>query len=137
MEAATNGQLRSGEVEVRPADYLAVAGGHPLNLTARELELLAALIERQGRIVSREELYVTVWGEPYRKADRSVDVYVGKLRQKLDEAVPGRRFIHTHFGFGYRFQAQPAETTSLASRKAAYCGPFTSLLHAGDKSATD
>jgi DNA-binding response OmpR family regulator len=109
VEAATHGQLRSGEVEVRPAEYLAVAGGQPLNLTARELELLSALIEREGRIVSREELYRTVWGEPYRKSDRSVDVYVGKLRQKLDDAMPGKRFIHTHFGFGYRFQAQPAE----------------------------
>jgi DNA-binding response OmpR family regulator len=109
VEAATNGQLRSGEVEVRPGEYLAVAGGHPLNLTSREIELLTALIEREGRIVSREELYRSVWGEPYRKSDRSVDVYVGKLRQKLDEALPGRRFIHTHFGFGYRFQAQPAE----------------------------
>ena len=109
MEAATHGQLRSGEVEVRPAEYLAVAGGQALNLTARELELLTALIEREGRIVSREELYRTVWGEPYRKSDRSVDVYVGKLRQKLDDAMPGKRFIHTPFGFGYRFQAQPAE----------------------------
>ena len=109
VEAATNGRLHSGEVEVRLGEYLAVAGGQPLNLTARELELLTALIEREGRIVSREELYRTVWGEPYRKSDRSVDVYVGKLRQKLDEALPGRRFIHTHFGFGYRFQAQPAK----------------------------
>ena len=93
-------------VEVHPGEYLAVAGGQPLNLTARELEVLTALIEREGRIVSREELYRTVWGERYRKSDRSVDVYVGKLRQKLDEALPGRRFIHTHFGFGYRFQEQ-------------------------------
>ena len=87
---------------------MAVAGGQPLNLTARELELLTALIEREGRIVSREELYRTVWREPYRKSDRSVDVYVGKLRQKLDDALPGRRFIHTHFGFGYRFSAEHA-----------------------------
>ena len=44
-----------------------------------------------------------VWGEPFRRSDRSVDVYVGKLRQKLEEALPGQAFIHTHFGFGYRF----------------------------------
>ena len=94
------------EVEVHPQECLAVAGGRPLNLTARELELLAALVEREGRIVSREELYRCVWGEQYRKSDRSVDVYVSKLRLKLEEAVPERRFIHTHFGFGYRFQAQ-------------------------------
>jgi DNA-binding response OmpR family regulator len=95
--------LRSGEVEVRPDEFLALAGGRPLPLTARELDLLAALVERAGRIVSREELYNAVWGMPYRKSDRSVDVYVGKLRHKLEEALPGRRLIHTHFGFGYRF----------------------------------
>ena len=93
-------------VEVHPDEYLALAGGQALNLTARELEVLTALMEREGRIVSREELYRTVWGEPYRKSDRSVDVYVSKLRIKLEEAVPERRFIHTHFGFGYRFQEQ-------------------------------
>ena len=69
----------------------------------RELELLTALVERSGRIVSREELYQVVWGESYRKTDRSVDVYVGKLRHKLSAALPQRRYIHTHFGFGYRF----------------------------------
>lgn len=110
MEAATNGHLSAGEVEVRPAEYMAAAGGQPLNLTARELALLTALVQRQGRIVSREELHRTVWGDPYRKSDRSVDVYVAKLRQKLDDAVPERRFIHTHFGFGYRFQPEPARS---------------------------
>jgi DNA-binding response OmpR family regulator len=110
MEAAANGYLSAGEVEVRPLEYMAAAAGQPLNLTARELELLSALVERQGRIVSREELHRTVWGEPYRKSDRSVDVYVAKLRQKLDEAAPERRFIHTHFGFGYRFCPEPARS---------------------------
>jgi DNA-binding response OmpR family regulator len=104
VETAENGRLVAGAVEIRPAEYLAVAGGHPLNLTARELGLLTALVEREGRIVSREELYRSVWGDGYRKSDRSVDVYVAKLRQKLDHALPGRNVIHTHFGFGYRFQ---------------------------------
>ena len=107
MEAATQEMehvLRVGEIEVRPREYIALVAGSPLTLTVRELELLTALVERAGRIVSREELYLRVWGETYRKSDRSVDVYVGKLRQKLDEALPGTRFIHTHFGFGYRLQ---------------------------------
>ena len=104
-----DGRLQAGELEVRPREFVAVASGHPLGLTARELELLTALVERAGRIVSREELHVAVWGEPYRRSDRSVDVYVGKLRQKLKRAVPGQRFIHTHFGFGYRFQREPAD----------------------------
>ena len=111
MEAATSHPLICGEVEVRPLEYMAAAAGQPLQLTSRELELLTALVERQGRIVSREELHRTVWGDPYRKSDRSVDVYVAKLRQKLDSAAPDRRFIHTHFGFGYRFSPEPAFTS--------------------------
>jgi DNA-binding response OmpR family regulator len=93
------------EVELRLSEFLVLVNGERLHLTVRELELLTALMERRDRIVTREELYREVWGEPYRKSDRSVDVYVGKLRQKLEAAVPGGRFIHTHFGFGYRFTA--------------------------------
>jgi DNA-binding response OmpR family regulator len=109
MELATSERnsvghvLRAGDLEVRPDDFTALVNGKPLALTVRELQLLTALAERQGRIVSRAELYAVVWGEPYRKADRSVDVYVAKLRQKLADALPGVDFIHTHFGFGYRF----------------------------------
>jgi DNA-binding response OmpR family regulator len=107
MEAAVNQDVvRAGDLEIRPAEFMALASGKRLNLTVRELELLTALAERRDRIVSREELYRVVWGEPYRKSDRSVDVYVGKLRQKLEGALPGRRFIHTHFGFGYRFSPE-------------------------------
>jgi DNA-binding response OmpR family regulator len=107
MEAALNQRIvRAGDLEIRPAEFIALASGRRLQLTVRELELLTALAERRERIVSREELYRVVWGEPYRKSDRSVDVYVGKLRQKLEQALPGRRFIHTHFGFGYRFSPE-------------------------------
>jgi DNA-binding response OmpR family regulator len=95
--------LKAGALEIRAHEFVALVNGKPLDLTVRELQLLTALVERRDRIVSREELYSVVWGEPYRKSDRSVDVYVGKLRQKLARALPGRSFIHTHFGFGYRF----------------------------------
>ncbi len=95
--------MRAGAVEVRPEEFIALVDGRPLTLTVRELQLLTALVERAGRIVSREELYHVVWGELYRKSDRSVDVYVAKLRQKLERALPGKKLIHTHFGFGYRF----------------------------------
>jgi DNA-binding response OmpR family regulator len=105
MEAlvSENSILQADDIEIRPHEFVALAGGKPLELTVRELELLIALVERSGRIVSREELYQVVWGESFRKADRSVDVYIGKLRHKLGVALPQRRFIHTHFGFGYRF----------------------------------
>jgi DNA-binding response OmpR family regulator len=106
MEAVTSPEhLRIGDLEIRPGEFMALLDGRPLPLTVRELELLTALAERHDRIVSREELYRVVWGEQYRKSDRSVDVYVGKLRHKLDEVRPGRPLIHTHFGFGYRLSS--------------------------------
>src|ERR671914_678838 len=92
--------IKAGELEIRPSEYLALAGGRALTLSVRELELLAALGRREGRIVPREELYATVWGAPMRADDRSVDVYVHKLRTKLADALPEWEFIHTHFGFG-------------------------------------
>lgn len=106
MEAATSSVLRAQSLEIRPDEFLALADGRPLPLTVRELALLQALAQRPGRIVSREELYGVVWQRPYRKDDRSVDVYVRKLRQKLELALPDWAFIHTHFGFGYRFEAE-------------------------------
>jgi DNA-binding response OmpR family regulator len=98
--------LGVGELEIRPADHLAFAHGRAISLSVRELDLLAALARREGRIVSREELYQTVWGAPLRADDRSVDVYIHKLRSKLALALPEWHFIHTHFGFGYRFAAE-------------------------------
>jgi DNA-binding response OmpR family regulator len=100
--------LTAGELEIRPSEHLARARGRTLSLSVRELDLLAALARREGRVVSREELYETVWGAPLRGADRSVDVYVHKLRTKLSVALPDWGFIHTHFGFGYRFQPEPS-----------------------------
>ena len=109
MEAASTEVLREGRLEIRPGEFLALADGRPVALTVRELQLLCALARRAGRIVSRHELYLVVWNRPLRRDDRSVDVYVRKLRKKLEDALPGQRFIHTHFGFGYRFAAAPSQ----------------------------
>src|SRR5207244_3778992 len=86
-----------------------------LTLSVQEFELLVALARRLGTIVRREALFSTVWGGELRRGDRSVDVYVSKLRAKLETAMPDRRFIHTHPGFGYRFQPQPSPRPEAAS----------------------
>ena len=96
----------AGRLEIRPADHAALVDGRPLILTVRELQLLTELAHNAERVMTREELYETVWGRSYKKSDRSVDVYVGRLRAKLSRALPGRRFIHTHTGIGYRFSPQ-------------------------------
>jgi DNA-binding response OmpR family regulator len=95
--------LKVGELEIRPGGGLVVAAGRTLTLSVREFELLVVLARRPGRIVGREDLFALVWGGPLRPGDRSVDVYVRKLRVKLEAALPGARYIHTHIGFGYRF----------------------------------
>jgi DNA-binding response OmpR family regulator len=96
--------LYAGELEIRPTDGLVLATGRPLTLSVREFELLVAMVRRMGTIATRQQLYEEAWGGELRPGDRSVDVYVSRLRDKLRNAVPDRRFIHTHQGFGYRFQ---------------------------------
>ncbi len=105
--------LYAGELEIRPDEGLVLATGSALTLSVREFELLSAMARRQGAIVTREELFRTVWGGELRHGDRSVDVYVSKLRGKLERALPDRRFIHTHPGFGYRFQPQPSRNVHM------------------------
>ncbi len=107
MHQDSSSTLYAGELEIRLGEGLVLATGRALTLSVREFELLVALARRAGAIVTRDELYASVWGGQLRAGDRSVDVYVSKLRNKLEEVMPDRRFIHTHPGFGYRFQPQP------------------------------
>jgi DNA-binding response OmpR family regulator len=90
-------------LEIRLEEHAALVDGRPLSLTMRELQLLATLAENPQRIMTREELYAQVWGGEPRSDDRSVDVYVSRLRSKLGEALPAQRLIHTHSGIGYRY----------------------------------
>lgn len=95
-----------GPLEIIPDEHLARLGGHTLTLSLRELRLLTELARHADRIVSREQLFELVWERSMRPGDRSVDVYVRKLRVKLESATPDWCFIHTHFGFGYRLSAE-------------------------------
>jgi DNA-binding response OmpR family regulator len=94
---------RMGRLEIKPEQHAALVDGQPLSLTVRELQLLVTLSEHPQRIMTREELFAEVWGGKPRSDDRSVDVYVSRLRSKLSDALPGQRLIHTHSGIGYRF----------------------------------
>jgi DNA-binding response OmpR family regulator len=120
--------LYAGELEIRLGEGLVLATGQAMTLSVREFELLAAMARRMGAIVSREELYHAVWGGDLRAGDRSVDVYVSKLRGKLEAAMPDRHFIHTHPGFGYRFQPQPAAGGPHSPAAEPADGPDGSIL---------
>jgi DNA-binding response OmpR family regulator len=96
-----------GEIEIRADQFQAFAGDQSVDLTRREFELIQLLADAEGQVLQREEIYERVWGYAMVHGDRSVDVFVRKLRQKLERASPGWRYIHTHFGIGYRFAPEP------------------------------
>ncbi len=109
-DAADAGEaVAAGEIEVRPDQFQAFAHGRSLDLTRREFELIALLSAADGRVLEREEIYQRVWGYTMAHGDRSVDVFVRKLRAKLQHASPEWSYIHTHFGVGYRFAAERAD----------------------------
>jgi DNA-binding response OmpR family regulator len=91
-----------GEITIRPDLYQAYVSEVSLELTAREFEILH-LLSGSDRVLRREEIYERVWGYAMARGDRSVDVFVRKLRQKLRSGSPSWSYIHTHFGVGYRF----------------------------------
>jgi DNA-binding response OmpR family regulator len=110
--------MRVGRLEVRPDEFAALVEGRPLRLTVRELQLLTALARRADRIVSRQELYAVVWQRPFRRDERSVDVYVRRLRDKLESELPDWVFIHTHYGFGYRLSPRPRAPSQVFHTRA-------------------
>ena len=92
-----------------PTSFQAFVAGQSIDLTRREFELIELLAAADGRVLEREEIYSRLWGYTMVRGDRSVDVFVRKLRQKLEKASPDWRYIHTHFGIGYRFAAESLE----------------------------
>ncbi len=107
-----------GEITIRPDLYQAYARGASLELTAREFEILN-LLSQSDRVLRREEIYERVWGYAMAHGDRSVDVFVRKLRQKLRTGSPNWNYIHTHFGVGYRFAPEMDGGESLPATQIA------------------
>jgi DNA-binding response OmpR family regulator len=101
------GAIVAGELTIRPDRFDAYVAGRPASLSRKEYELLRQLASADGRVLEREDIYQRVWGYTMARGDRSVDVFVRKLRNKLEAISPGWRYVHTHFGVGYRFAAEP------------------------------
>jgi len=104
---AETGPMVVGEIEIRADQFQAFVAGRSIDLTRREYELIQLLADAHGQVLQREEIYQRVWGYAMAHGDRSVDVFVRKLRRKLQQASPRWSYIHTHFGVGYRFDPEP------------------------------
>jgi DNA-binding response OmpR family regulator len=111
--AAKAGPVVAGELEIRADQFQAFVGEGRLDLTRREFELLQLLADTKGQVLEREAIYQRVWGYAMAHGDRSVDVFIRKLRQKLEKRSPGWRYIHTHFGVGYRFDPESVGGVAL------------------------
>ena len=105
-------RLRAGPISIDASRKEAYADGASLGLTPKEFALLHLLMRESPAPVSREEIYRNVWGYEMLHGDRAVDVFVRRLRKKLAVSLPGNKFLHTHHGFGYRFEVKESEKKS-------------------------
>jgi DNA-binding response OmpR family regulator len=111
---ATGEPIVTGELEIRLDSFQAYARGISLDLTKREFELIHVLASAESQVLEREQIFSRVWGFTMAPGDRTVDVFVRKLRLKLSEASPEWRYIHTHFGIGYRFAPETLDAQASA-----------------------
>jgi DNA-binding response OmpR family regulator len=107
-QADGEGAIDVGGLVIDPDQVQAFVDGRAVGLTPREFEVLLALARAEGRPMARERVYRDVWGYEMMRGDRSVDVFVRKVRQKLAAARPDVTYVQTHYGVGYRFEAVPA-----------------------------
>ena len=97
------------ELRIDPREVEAYVDGHPAGLTATEFRLLYALALDRGRVVSRDELLQKIWGRRESHRDRTVDVFVRRLREKIDRRASKHTFVQTRYGVGYRLEPLPRD----------------------------
>jgi DNA-binding response OmpR family regulator len=95
------------ELRIDPAEVQAFVHGESAGLTPTEFRLLYALALEAGRVVTRDELLQRIWGRRETHRDRTVDVFVRKLREKVDRKARNHTFIQTRYGVGYKLEPQP------------------------------
>lgn len=106
MAEETNAPMRSGPLELNPAYRRAEWAGRALDLTSSEFNLLEMLLKAQGKVLNKNELCEQALGRPHTRYDRSVDVHMSNLRQKLGTYADGRSPIQTVRGIGYQWQPE-------------------------------
>ena len=104
---ATRGDaIEIEELRIDPREVQAFVGGKSAGLTPTEFRLLYTLALDRGRVVTRDELLQKVWGRRETHRDRTVDVFVRRLRQKIDRPAATHSFIQTRFGVGYKLEPE-------------------------------
>lgn len=107
--------LKSGALELDRTSCRVALNGAPVALTATEFRLLEFLMSRPGVVFSREQLLDAVWGQDRMVTDRTVDVYILRLRQKIEQDSSDSGMIRSVRGFGYSFNEAAATAVQSAS----------------------
>jgi two-component system alkaline phosphatase synthesis response regulator PhoP len=107
QEARRGDPIEIEELRIDPDQVEAYVEGEGVGLTPTEFRLLYALALERGRVVTRDELLQRVWGRRETRRDRTVDVFVRKMREKIDRRAPRHTFIQTRYGVGYKLDAVP------------------------------
>jgi DNA-binding response OmpR family regulator len=95
------------ELRIDPREVQAYVDGVSADLTPTEFKLLYTLALEPGRVATRDELLQKIWGRRETHRDRTVDVFVGRLRDKIDRRAPRHTFVQTRYGVGYKLEAVP------------------------------
>src|SRR3989475_4663554 len=95
------------ELRIDPREVQAYVDGESCELTPTEFKLLYELALDRGRVVTRDELLQKLWGRRETRRDRTVDVFVRRLREKVDRRAPRHTFIQTRYGVGYKLEPEP------------------------------
>jgi DNA-binding response OmpR family regulator len=106
-EAVRGDAIELEELRIDPREVQAFVDGRSAELTPTEFKLLYTLALEPGRVATRDELLQKIWGRPETHRDRTVDVFVGRLRDKIDRRASAHTFIQTRYGVGYKLEAVP------------------------------
>jgi DNA-binding response OmpR family regulator len=107
QEPRRGGEINVEELRLDPRNVQAYIDGESAELTPTEFRLIYALALDQGRVLTRDELLQRVWGRRASHRDRTVDVFVRKLREKIDARSSTNTFIQTRYGVGYKLDPAP------------------------------
>src|SRR2546421_4565651 len=97
-------QIEIEELRIDPLEVQAYVDDRSAELTPTEFRLLYQLALDRGRVVTRDELLQKIWGRRETHRDRTVDVFIRRLRDKIDRRATQHTFIQTRYGVGYRLQ---------------------------------
>jgi len=115
QEAPRGEAIEVEELRIDPREVQAYVGGQSADLTPTEFRLLYALALEEGRVVTRDELLQRLWGRRETHRDRTVDVFVRRLREKIDRPASRHTFIQTRYGVGYKLEPEPKVAAKAAS----------------------